>query len=187
MSGFFEKIDARYEVDEIIEANKINILYVRNNIKSRCKCYDELHKDGESKCKVCGGSGLLSSLEKMEVFCNPLSMDDSIRISGQKHTDIGDVTILSQTFYLKHNEKPKTGDKILIVGYDKYGLPTEVKEVCYITIAREVRGINGRVEMNKVICRTSPQDLTKYQKRLSRIPNTEKVKLMKGAKYKWGN
>lgn len=187
MSSFFNEIDARGELDFIIESNKLNVLYVRANTRSRCKCYDPLHKDGSANCKICGGSGLLSSIEKMEVFCNPMSMDDAIRLSGQRRTEVGDANIMTQTFYLKHNERPKAGDRILIVGYDKHNLPTEVKESSIVSVVREVRGFNGRVEMYKIICRTSAPMLDKDQKRLNCIPNAQKAKLMKGVRYQWGS
>lgn len=185
--AFFNDVDAREELELILEENKIDVLYVRSNTRTRCKCYDPLHKDGNSNCKICRGTGLIPSIEKMEVFCNPTSMDDAIRLSGQKRTELGDANVMTQTFYLKHNERPKSGDRVLIVGYDKYNLPTEVKESSIVSVPREVRGYHGRVEMNKIICRTSPQMLEKDQKRLNSIPNKDKIKLMKGVRYQWGN
>lgn len=186
MNNFFNKIDVREEIGYILTYNSIKILYVRNNKTTRCKCFNQLHQSGDSKCIMCGGSGVLSSAEIIDTFQNPSSMDDSLRISGEKNTDIGRANLYSKTFYFKHNIFPSTGDKIIIVGFDSNNIPIEVKESLYIGICREVRGFNGRIEMFKTICRSSPQSTTLDQKRLNSIKNSDKVNLMKGVKYQWG-
>lgn len=185
--NFFNNIDAREEVEEIIKENGIKVLYIRTNTNTRCKCYDQLHKDGNTNCKVCGGSGLLASIEVMDAFLNHMSGDDMIGMTGLKKTDLGDVNVSTNVFYISHKRKPKHGDRILIVGYDKYGLPYEVIASCTVGLCREARGYNGRVEMYKVITRTSPQYLKLDQDRLNRVGNKDKERLMKGIRYQWGN
>lgn len=187
INSFLNEIDAREEMDYVLDNNGIKVLYIRSNRNTRCKCYDPLHKDGESSCNICGGSGFLSSIEVITVFANPLSQDDVLRMSGERFTELGDANIYSNTFYLKYNTSPNTGDKIIIVGYDKDGLPTEVKEVYVLGLCRATRGLNGRIEYYRVLGRTSPQHTHKEQLRLNKVPNTHKKNIMNGVRYQWGS
>lgn len=186
-SSFFSDINAREEMESILNHNGIKVLYVRSNRNTRCKCYDPLHKDGKANCHICGGSGFLSSIEPIKIFANPLSQDDVLRMSGERFTDLGDANLYSNTFYLKHNTSPNTGDRIIVVGYDKSGLPTEVKEVFVLGLCRPTRGESGRVEYFRVLARTSPQHTKLEQTRLNKIPNAHKKNLMKGVRYEWGS
>lgn len=187
MDNFFNDIDVREEIEYILEHNSIKILYVRNNRETRCKCFDPLHEDGKSNCLMCGGTGYLSSIEVIEAFLNPASQDDMLRMSGEKFTNLGDANLYTDTFYFKHKNTPNVGDRILIVGFDKHGLPTDVKESLHVSLTRRVRGYKGRTELYKVIARSSAQSLSLDNKRLRQVPNADKFKMMKGTKYQWGN
>lgn len=187
MDDFFNNIDARKEIEYILKHNNIKALYVRRRQDTRCVCFDPLHKDGKADCIICGGSGFLSSIEAIDTFLNPASQDDMLRMSGEKFTGLGNINIYTNTLYLKHKDTPVVGDRILIVGYDKFGLPTDVKESLYVNFARKVRGYKGRVELYKVIVRSSAQSISLDNKRLRMVPNADKVKLMKGTKYQWGS
>lgn len=187
MDNFFNNIDVREEIEYILEHNKIKILYVRKSRETRCVCFNPLHKDGKAGCLMCGGSGFLSSIEVMDAFLNPASQDDMLRMSGEKFTDLGDANLYTDIIYLSHKKEPNVGDRILIVGYDKHGLPTDVKESLYVNFSRKVRGYKGRIELYKTITRSSAQSLSLDNKRLRMIPNAIKVKMMKGTKYQWGS
>lgn len=182
MNSFFSEVDAREEMNTVLEENGIKALYVRSNKDTRCKCYDPLHKDGEGNCHICGGSGFLSSIEPITVFANPLSQDDA----GEKFTELGDANLYSNTFYLRYNAAPENGDRIIVVGYDNYGMPTQVKAVFVLGLCRAVRGHKGRIEHYRVLGRTSPQHAILEQSRLNKIPNAHKKNLMKGVRYQWG-
>lgn len=181
MKDFYNNVDVVKEIKDLIKHNSSKILYIRHDTHSRCKCYDPLYGTGTSTCKICGGSGFVSSIEFAEVFLNPISKN----IEGEIMTEVGEASIYDRIFYTERNIHPKTGDRILIVGFDKNDVPIDIREVVNIRYSEEIRGYHGRVEFYKLYCSVQPQSLEREQKRLNSVPTVDKSKLMKGTKYKW--
>lgn len=181
MQDFYNKVDVIKEIEELIKYNSSKMLYIRHNTNTRCKCYDALYGTGTTSCKVCGGSGFVSSIELIEAFLNPVLKN----IEGKIMTEVGEASIYDRIIYTTRNVRPKTGDRILIVGFDKDCIPISIEEVLNIKYSEEVRGYHGRVEFYKLYTSIQPQSLNREQKRLNSIPTKDKSKLVKGTKYKW--
>ena len=105
MQDFYNNVDVIKEIEDLIKHNSSKILYVRHNTESRCKCYDPLYRTGTTSCKVCGGSGFVSSLELIEAFLNPISKN----IEGEVMTEVGEASIYDRVFYATRDIHPENG------------------------------------------------------------------------------
>lgn len=174
------KIDLREEFDLLQNEFSLSILLIRNNNDTRCRCYDPLHRDGNRNCKMCGGSGKISSIEKINVIHQNANKDNNVKL-----TEIGLSITNTISFYIDRKHFPKVQDQILIVGFDKNGLPVDIKKSCTIVSVQEIRGDNGRNELFQVYGKYSPDKIKVDQKRLNSIPLEHKKKLVEGKKYIW--
>lgn len=173
-------IDLRQEFDFLKEHFAIDLLMIRSNKHSRCKCYDPLHRDGDRRCRVCGGTGKISSIEKIS------AIHQNVNASGfVKMTDLGLSVSNTIVLYFDLKAVPKAQDQVLIVGFDKYGSPVDIKKSCTIVSVQEVRGDNGRLEMYQVYAKYSPEKIDVDQKRLNSIPPAQKRDIAKGKRYIW--
>lgn len=174
------KIDLREEFKLLQDDFSMNILLIRNNKNSRCKCYNPLHKDGDRKCKICGGTGKVSSIEKVRVI------NQNVNSSGfVKMTELG--LSVSNTILLYFDVKaiPKVQDQVLIVGFDKDKIPVDIKRSCTIVSVQEVRGDNGRIEFYEVYAKHSPEKIELNQRRLNAIPPAFKKQISEGKRFTW--
>lgn len=174
------KIDLREEFELLQNEFSLSILLIRNNNDTRCKCYDPLHRDGNRDCKMCGGTGKISSIEKINVIHQNANKDSNVKL-----TEIGLSITNTINFYINRKYFPKVQDQILIVGFDKNGLPIDIKKNCTIVSVQEVRGDSGRNEFFQVYAKYSPDKIKVDQKRLNSIPYEYKKKLAEGKKYVW--
>ena len=174
------EIDLREEFDLLQSEFSLSILLIRNNNDTRCKCYDPLHRDGDRSCKMCGGSGKVSSIEKINVIHQNANKDSNVKL-----TEIGLSITNTINFYIHRKHFPKVQDQILIVGFDNNGLPVDIKKSCTIVSVLEVRGDHGRNEFFQVYGKYSPDKIKFDQKRLNSIPLEHKKKLAEGKKYIW--
>lgn len=174
------KIDLRKEF-EILQSNfSLSILLIRNNNNTRCKCYDPLHRDGTRKCKICGGTGKISSIEKIDVIHQNANKDNNLKL-----TEVGLSITNTISFYIDRKHFPKVSDQIFIVGFDNHGLPVDIKKSCSIVSVQEIRGDNGRNELFQVYAKYSPDKIKIDQKRLNSIPLEHKKKIAEGKRYVW--
>lgn len=169
-------IDLRKELDYLIENYGVNVLYIRSSKYIKCKCYDELYKAGNSRCKLCLGTGKLTSIEPTKIFFNNEKYYSYLSHGGKYNTIVGE-------FILKYNIAPKFNDRILIVGSNKYNLVTDVKKVYLISNVNEVRCDNGRVEFYEVNVSTDDTLINKYNKYIKNkkidITSNKKVAIYK--------
>jgi hypothetical protein len=175
-----KQIDLRKEFEGIENEFKFDVLLVRTNNLTRCKCYDPLHGDGNRKCRICGGSGRVNLIEKVPVVHENVNTDGFVKM-----TELGLSASNTIILYMNFKIMPKVRDKIFIVGYDKYKLPIDIKRSCTVMSAEEVRGENGRVEGYLVYAKYTPEQILLEQRRLNAIPPKSKSEIMKGKRYTW--
>lgn len=173
-------IDLRKEFEFLQEHFSMDVLMIRSNKHSRCKCYDPLHRDGDRRCKICGGTGKISSIEKISAIHQNVDSASSLKI-----TELGLSISNTVVLYFDLRAVPKAQDQVLIVGFDKYGCPVDIKKSCTIVSVQEVRGDNGRVEMYQVYAKYAPEKIEVDQKRLNSIPPKHKLEIAKGKRYIW--
>lgn len=147
-------IDLRKEVDYLLDRYGVKVLYVRSSKYIKCKCYDELYKAGHSSCKLCLGTGKVTSVEPITIFYNNEKYYSYLSVGGRYNTKVGE-------FILKYNSNPEFNDTILVVGY-KNNIVVDVKKVYKITNANDVRCDNGRVEYYEVAVSTEDTLINKY-------------------------
>ena len=176
----FSQIDLRNEFDYLQNEFSISILLIRQQNLTRCKCYNQLTDCGSAKCKICGGSGRVNSIELQHPIIQTLSIDDSVTL-----TKIGMVSVGTPVFYFNYKVQPQERDLILVVGFDKHNIPVDIKSLYVITSVEELRADKGRVEYFRVYSKLAPERIVNTQKRLNAIPLKSKRAIMKGRIFKW--
>lgn len=173
-------IDLRQEFEGLKNEFNLKVLLIRTNQRTRCKCYDPYNHDGDSNCKICGGTGKLNMIEMTPTIHENFNTSSLIKM-----TELG--LSVSNTILLFFDYKviPKVRDRVLIVGYDSRGIPVDIKKDCTIASVEEVRGENGRIELYMVYAKYSPENIKRDQRRLNRIPPKVKKEIMKGRRYTW--
>lgn len=175
-----DNIDLREEFEYLKDKFSMQVLLIRNNNNTRCKCYDPLHRDGNRKCKICGGSGKISSIEKIDIIYQNVSKSDNLKL-----TEVGLSITNTLNFYIDRKVFPRVQDQILIVGFDNKGLPVDIKKSCTVVSVQEIRGDKGRNELFQVYAKYSPNKIKIDQKRLNSIPLEHKKKIADGKRYIW--
>ena len=173
-------IDLRHEFTSFEKEFGFKVLLVRANKLTRCRCFNPLHGDGDRKCRICGGTGNVNLIEVIT------AIHENINANGLvKMTELGLTVSNTVILYVSNKVIPKVRDRVFIVGYDKYGLPIDIKRSCSIVSVEEIRGENGRVECYQVYAKYAPDQLLLDQRRLNAIPSKQKAEIMKGKRYTW--
>lgn len=173
-------IDFRKEMEIFLDEYGIKVFLIRNLKHTRCSCYDNTYKSGDSSCYLCGGSGLTSSIEIIDAIVQYADSNSFLKMS-----EIGLQVTNTFNVYMKFDLAINEGDKILFVGFDKSNLPVDIKTVCEIKSSKTVRGDSGRIEFIEALVKITAEDIIKEQKRFNRIDPKMKRMLMKGKRYKW--
>lgn len=172
-------INMRSEFDFLNDEYGINMLYVRSNPRTICRCYDKLTQDGDSKCRICGGTGRLSSIECVKgIYQN---------IEGNKYNIMMEADLkISNTVvvYFNHKAVPKINDRLFITAYND-NIPVNIIKSLVIRAVQPIRCDNGRIEFYKCFARFAPEKIIEDQRRLNKVPYGFKKKIMKGARYSW--
>lgn len=174
------QIDLRHEYKSVEKEFGFKVLLVRANSPTKCRCYDPLHGDGNRKCKICGGTGNVNIIEKIDVIHENINTEGFVKM-----TELGLTVSNTVILYMSNKVFPKVRDKVFIVGYDKFGIPVDIKKDCTVVSVEEIRGEVGRVECYKVFARYSPDQILIDQRRLNAIPGEQKSEIMKGKRYTW--
>lgn len=177
------EIDLRYEADGLIKEFGIDALYIRNCKFVRCRCFDDLNKTGDPKCKLCFGTGHFASIEKIQ--CIESSSSAYSSTNSLLQTNIGITDQKNEVYYIRHNRTPKIRDMILKITWDKDGNPVDIKQVLEITNIYEMRGTNGRVELDGCLINDRTDLVVPYQDILKKLPKKAVSELLKGGKYIW--
>ena len=172
-------INMRSEFDFLNDEYGINMLYVRSNPRTICRCYDKLTQDGDSKCKICGGTGKISIIECIKGIYQNIEenkydnmMEPDLKISN------------TVVVYFNHKAVPKINDRLFITAY-KDNIPVNIIKSLVIRAVQPIRCDNGRIDFYKCFARFAPEKIIEDQRRLNKVPYEFKKKIMKGARYSW--
>ena len=177
------EINLRHEAETLTNEFGIDVLYIRNCKFVRCRCFDDLNKTGDPNCKLCFGTGYFNSIEKIKAIessNSAYSSDNSIT-----QLPIGVTDQKSEVYYIRHPFVPKERDIILKVTWDKQGYPVDVLEALEIINIYEMRGDNGRVELNGCLIDNRTDQVRQFKKILSSLPKKIISPLLKGGKTIW--
>lgn len=170
-------ISLREELNSLVESLGVNVLYIRNNKKIRCKCYEEKYKSGNPSCPACYGSGSITVMEKIRtVYDNGTSTKDKLINNG-----IGLIHDDEIHFYCRFNIAPKVSDLICITGWDG-DKPEEIKRVYQIKSCDEMRFDRGRIEGYFLMGKLKPDMASRIQAVLNKMPPSSKNILAKGGR-----
>ena len=168
------RIDLRKEFNSILKEYGLRVILLSEDLSTRCSCYDNLHKSGNSSCQSCLGSGVISKARCVNVvyqstYANPNNY--------MAMTEVGLSNNSTVTIYCDNSTKPKIKDKIMIVGRDSNNIFNTIVEMCVVMLCNEVRGDNGRIEYYELMCKATPDKIIKMQNILDTIPSKIKYKL----------
>lgn len=172
-------INMRSEFDFLNDEYGINMLYVRSNPRTICRCYDKLTQDGDSKCRICGGTGKLSSIECVKGIYQNIE-ENKYNIMMEADLKISNTAVV----YFNYKAVPKVNDRLFITAY-KENIPVNIIKSLVIRAIQPVRVDNGRIEFYKCFARFAPEKIIEDQRRLNKVPYEFKKKIMKGARYSW--
>lgn len=178
-------IDLRYDTRLLTEEFGINILYVRNCKFVRCRCFDDLNKAGDPNCKLCMGTGYFASVQKIKAIESSNSAYSTK--NAIKKTNIGVTDQKKEIFYLEYKVNPKERDIILKVTWDRKGYPVDVVKVLEITNVYEMRGDNGKIEVNGCVINNRTDLVKPFNDIITKLPRKAVTELLRGGKYIWPN
>lgn len=137
-------IDLRAEFDEWLEDYGFDILLQRAKRRIRCRCRSKNYQGDSSKCRICGGVGWVSRIERHKVR-RESAVQIVSRPSMAEQTPLGHKWTDAQMFYMRHDVHPAPGDVIYEVGW-KNGKPTNIIQTYRVNDINSMRGDNGRIE-----------------------------------------
>lgn len=176
-------IDLRHESDGLISEFGIDVLYVRNCKFVRCTCFDDLNKTGDPKCPICFGTGHFASIEKLQ--CIESSNSAYSSTNSLLQTNIGVTDEKNEIYYIRHDKTPKIRDMILKVTWDRDKNPVDIVQVLEITNIYEMRGTNGRVELDGCLINDRTDLVKPFSDSIKRLTRKGMNQLLKGGKYIW--
>lgn len=176
-------IDLRFQSDLLTDEFGIELLYVRNCKFVRCNCFDDLNKTGDPNCPLCHGSGYFASIQKIRAIESSNSAYSSTNSIQQ--TPIGVTDQKNEVYYIRHQFTPKVRDFLLKVTWDKQKYPTDVLQVLEIVNVWEMRGTDGRVELNGCLINDRTDMVQTWNEALRKLPRNATLELLKGGKYIW--
>lgn len=140
-------IDLRKEFNQLLEDYGYFILLQRTSRKIRCRCFDELRLEGDSKCRLCMGKGWVSKIERHKTR-HDSAFPPTARTSLTAIHPTGPIWTDGKVFYFKHDVDLKSGDMIYEVGWDRrnHQKPTHLIKAYSISDTLEYRADNGRIE-----------------------------------------
>jgi hypothetical protein len=99
-------IDLRERLNDFLNDYGNEVLYIRNSKYINCKCYSPTSKEGNNSCKICFGSGKLTSTEKTKVITDI----NVIRAGKETYTKIGLENNSLMYMYLPYDINPQPND-----------------------------------------------------------------------------
>jgi hypothetical protein len=132
----------------------------------KCSCYNPLHQTGEAEHVPCGGTGFLNIVEKIRAINHGMGVN--FEIGDFRSQEIGHINSNFQVFYTRHNVKPNVRDFILVAGFNGE-VPVNVMKVYEITAVDEIRGDNGRIELNMLLTKARPDMVSTYQAKVKSL------------------
>lgn len=173
-----KEINLRDEITSMTEEWGLNVLYVRNNKYIRCKCYNQLYRTGNSKCKICTGFGHITTIEMQKVIYD----NNYMRTGDVTNPGMGNVSNDALTLYMDYKAQPKSLDRIYVTGYINK-LPQDVQRVYVITSVDEVRLEDGQIDGYSVTAKLRPDLLRNAKVSVQALSLKAKQIISKGGKY----
>lgn len=175
-----QDINLREEIESMLDSYGLKALYIRENKYARCRCYNQLHRSGDSTCKICGGFGHLTAIEPVKfIYDNNYFRDGEAENKG-----LGITSNESIIMYTSYKTQPKTKDRVYITNWIG-SVPQEISRVYIVSSVDEMRMDNGRVEGYTVTAKLRTDLLKNANASLNALDNASKVKLGKGGKHIW--
>ena len=180
-------IDLRKEAEGLIKEGGGGGGGVRNCKFVKCKCFDDTNKCGDPNCKLCFGSGYFASMEKIPAIesSSRNTNASSSGYGGLRQTDIGVTNQTAEVYYIQQQYTPKSRDMLLKVTWDKQGNPVDIVKVLEITDVYEMRGDNGRIELNGCSISERTDLVRSFNTILKSLPQKAVNQLSKGGKCIW--
>jgi hypothetical protein len=163
-----------------IDEFKLDVLYIRLSKYIKCVCYNNLYHTGVDTCPYCGGTGKVTTVEKLRALCH--ATDIYFQMATYKRTDVGDISKENEIIYVDYNKDPSPKDLICIVGWDAHGKPTNVVKVYEIIYSEPVRGEDGMIILNMLATVSRPDLITLVS---NQIPKIHNYQYAKGVQYLW--
>ncbi len=176
-------IDIRHEAQILTEEFGIKVLYLRQNKFIKCRCFDDLNKTGNAKCKLCHGSGYFNSIQRIpaiESSNSPYSSNNSIA-----KLQIGVTDQKNEIYYIQQQYNPKERDFIIKVTWDKNGKPIDVVKVLELINIWDTRGDNGRTEFFACLTNNRTDLVSSFNETIKTLPRQAITELVKGEKSIW--
>lgn len=171
-------IDLRIKLDDFFKNNGNDVLYIRNSKYINCRCYKHNTKEGDVNCKICFGSGKLTSLEKTKIIMDV----NTIRSGRENYTKIGieDNSIIYA--YMPFNTNPRQNDLVCLTGWNG-NAPSNINKVYKIRNAIDVRCDDGRIEAFYCILERAEEYDSALNEYVKKLPPLAIRTLNKGGKW----
>ena len=148
-------MDIQKSFDAVIEKYGHDVIYIRRDPRFKCKCYSERSGEADTDCKDCFGLGNPITLEKIRVrHVTETPAETKLEL----HSDEGISVPVEYEYFVKKSDAPKNGDLIYEVEFDEKGNAKRVLEKSLISLARPMRGTNGRIEFYQVYVKDRRKD-----------------------------
>lgn len=157
----------------------VPVLHLSSSKYFKCRCIDPVNKQGNTNCNICFGSGSVSSLKIINVI---MDMNGATR-ENEKLNGFGLTDSTPIQIYTKYNNILSQRDKIIVVGFDKNGNPTDIKDIYVINNTNSFRMLNGRIEGNVCTATKVNSDIKIYQKYINNLHNKAIEHLKDGGEY----
>jgi len=177
-------IDLRHDAKILTDEFGIDVLYVRQCKYVKCSCFDDLNKTGNPDCPMCHGSGWFSSIQKVKAIESRNAQGAYGSGSSLAKMDIGITDQMSEIFYIQQQYNPKERDFLLKVTW-KDGMPVDILKVLEIINVWEMRGDDGRNELNGCVISDRTDLVNAYRKMLATLPKKAIYQMAKGGKSIW--
>ena len=175
-----KEIDLRAELKEFNDNYGVTALYVREDKYARCRCYNTLHRTGDTSCTICGGFGHLTAIEPVKfVYDNNYYRDGEMQNKA-----LGLTSNESIQAYMENTVRPKAKDRVYIAKWIGE-VPEEISRVYIISSVDEMRMDRGRVEGYMVVANLRTDLLENANKSLATLDRKARIALGKGGRHIW--
>lgn len=129
-------------MEELLSANRYEVLLQRTSRKIRCSCFNEKYQEADSKCNKCLGNGWIFKFEKHKAFKQDYTGSPDTAIL---FTDAGQIEHGYKMFYFKHDTPISVKDYVWEVHWKK-SKPSKLINLYRVRDISYLRGDNGRIE-----------------------------------------
>jgi hypothetical protein len=152
-------VNLRDEMDKILDDYGNDVLLIRSDKNTSCKCIDRISLAPNDKCPICLGTGYIHSAERIRVRTRATSSADTLP-KVVSATQIGDVGVSMRQFYADYTVRPKKQDLLVMCEWDgAKPVFDEYTEIYTINNSEPLRGDNGRIEYFQLMGQSNPVNM----------------------------